>query len=316
MSDPRPLPPEAEQWLDAHCAQGRQARIQGDTAEAERHFLAAWDAIPEPKLDHEYADSLSVGLTEFYRDMGRPADALPWLARAAEAYGEDEPGVRFLAGSVHYAAAEYDAAYAVFDELFKAYRQRPFQGEHPGYLAFYHARAEALREGRQPVDPPSPELSDDDLPDDEEPLPPELPDDIYEEVEALAEEGNSLSDDGDDAGAEAVWRQALDLLPEPRTEWEAHTWLCASIGEACYLQGRHADAKAMFFDALNGPGGVDNPFVHYMLGKALFHEGDLERAADELLRAYMLDSVEIFDGDEEEGADMLQILQDRGLADE
>ena len=145
----------------------------------------------------------------------------------------------------------------------------------------------------------------------------ELPTDIYEQIEVLSEKGNNLIDEGNDSGAEAAWRQALALLPEPKTDWDAYTWLCASIGEACYFQGNYAAATQVLFDALNGPGAQENPFVHYMLGKALWQQGEAEdRAIDELLRAYMLDGVDIFDSDEGEGPEMLQLLQDQGLVNE
>lgn len=345
MPDPRPLPPEAEAQLDKHSAQGRRAREQGDIDAAEKHFLAAWECIPEPKLEYEYADSITVAMTEFYRDTGQAAKAQPWLALARQAYGPGpDPHTEFLAATVHYAAGEYDQAYALFDALYRQYRRRPFDGEDPVYLSFYMERAEAIRSGATPPDPAKAsstamaanpkrgagnvpdgdeedeededEEDEDDEEEDDYGDAAELPDDIYEQIEALSEEGNDLSDDDDPAGAEAVWRQAMDLLPEPRVDWEAYTWLSASIGEACYQQGKIDDAVQSFFDALNGPGGQDNPFVHYMLGKSLLKQDQPDRAIDELLRAYMLDGVDIFDSDEAEGPDMLQMLQDRGLVQE
>jgi len=156
--------------------------------------------------------------------------------------------------------------------------------------------------------PPSPDR------DAETVMPPELPDDVYERIETLSEAGNDLIDDDDPAGAESVWRQAIAMLPEPKADWEAYTWLNASIGEACYFQGHYADAAQVLFDALNGPQALDNPFIHYTLGKALWQLGDdPDRAIDALLRAYMLDGTEIFDGDEDEGADMLRLLIERDL---
>lgn len=68
-------------------------------------------------------------------------------------------------------------------------------------------------------------------------------------------------------------------------------------------------------NALNCPDGQGNAFIHYMLGKALVLLNDAG-AVDELLRAYMLDGVDIFDSDEDEGPDSLQLLEDKGLLDE
>jgi len=143
----------------------------------------------------------------------------------------------------------------------------------------------------------------------------ELPDDIYTRIEHLSEQGNLKLDDGNFEGALVSWREALALLPEPKQNWEAAVWLYASIGDASYQSGDYAAAKDAMFDALNCPAGIENPFVHYMLGKALLHMED-ERALEYLLRAYMLDGEEIFDSDEEEGPDALRALQDKGLIDE
>jgi len=143
----------------------------------------------------------------------------------------------------------------------------------------------------------------------------ELPEDIDDRIEALSEEGNEHSDDGDHAAAIECWNQALAILPQPWPQWEAATWLYASLGDAHYQLGDYAAAKDDLFNALNCPEGQGNPFIHYMLGKTLVRLNDAG-AVDALLRAYMLDGVDIFDSDEEEGPDCLQLLQDRGLVDE
>ncbi len=141
----------------------------------------------------------------------------------------------------------------------------------------------------------------------------ELPDELYERIETLSEEGNDLLDGGNPAKACEVWREAYALLPTPRTDWEAATWLSASIGDACYQMQDYPAARDALMDALNTTDGLNNPFVYYMLGKALRQLGD-EKAINYLLRAYMLDGEDIFDSDEEEGPECLRILQDEGLA--
>lgn len=145
--------------------------------------------------------------------------------------------------------------------------------------------------------------------------PTELPDELYEQIESLSEAGNECSDNEDHEGAIENWRQALALLPEPQLDWEAATWLYASLGDAYYQSADYEMAKDALYTALNCPDGQANPFIHYMLGKTLLRLND-EGAIDELLRAYMLDGVDIFDSDEDEGPDCLKLLEDRGLVDE
>lgn len=92
----------------------------------------------------------------------------------------------------------------------------------------------------------------------------------------------------------------------------SYTWLCASIGDAQYQLEEYEAARQSFFDALNGPGGQENPFVHYRLGQSQISLRDEEQGVASLLKAYMLDGEEIF-GEDGEGEKYLQILRDRKL---
>jgi hypothetical protein len=61
-----------------------------------------------------------------------------------------------------------------------------------------------------------------------------LPLPIYDRITSLSSEGNGLIERGDFRGAIANWSEALTLIPEPKTDWEASTWLYASIADAHY----------------------------------------------------------------------------------
>lgn len=145
--------------------------------------------------------------------------------------------------------------------------------------------------------------------------PEDLPEDLRARIEALSEQGNQLMDDDQFSAALEAWREAYQLLPAPRDERSAALWLHASIAEALYMMGDFPGARNAMREALGAPGGAENPYVHYMLGKALWQLDD-EDAVDALLKAYLLDGVDIFDTDEDEGLDVLQVLQDRGLIDD
>jgi len=142
MAEPIPLTPQVTEKLYEQGGLGREALAAGDVKAAEAHFLAAWNCIPEPRLQHDFAGPMTVALTEFYRDNGMAAKAMPWLALAREAYGPaPNPHTEFLAATVHYQAGELDEAFVLFDSLYKQYRRRPFQDEKPEYLSFYLGRA-------------------------------------------------------------------------------------------------------------------------------------------------------------------------------
>jgi len=124
--------------------------------------------------------------------------------------------------------------------------------------------------------------------------PDELPATIYQQVEQLSERGNALADEGQYREAAEQFVAALELLPEPKTNWEACTWLLASIGDMTFQLKAYEQAVNALSDAMHCPDAIGNPFIHLRLGQALFELGDRQRAADELARVYMLEGKDIF----------------------
>ena len=127
----------------------------------------------------------------------------------------------------------------------------------------------------------------------------ELADAIHEQIETLSAAGDALLERDDPAGAIAQYQTAFELLPEPKTDWEAGTWLLAAIGDACFLQGEFAHGRNSLMQAMHFPDAIGNPFLHLRLGQCQFELGDLDRAADELMRAYMSEGSEIFAEEDE-----------------
>jgi tetratricopeptide (TPR) repeat protein len=136
------VPADIVARMNEKNASAREARQRGDSAEAEKCFLEAWSLLPEPKIDYDYAQSLSRVLVNFYRDTGQSDKAKKWLEVMRQAYGpEPDPSVEFMAGTVYFEAGELDAAFKIFDALHKKFKQRPFQGKDEKYLEFYKKRA-------------------------------------------------------------------------------------------------------------------------------------------------------------------------------
>jgi tetratricopeptide (TPR) repeat protein len=126
----------------------------------------------------------------------------------------------------------------------------------------------------------------------------ELADNIYEEITELSEQGNQALDTQRYVEALTHFEAALALLPEPKTEWDAYTWLKASMADVYFHQNDFSNCSTCAYDALNGADAVDNPFIHLRLGQALFEQSQRERAESELLQAYMLAGLEIFSEDD------------------
>lgn len=114
-----------------------------------------------------------------------------------------------------------------------------------------------------------------------------LPADIDTRVKYLCAAGDTLAAKGDPREAFQNYREALSLLPDPAEDWEAATWILAAIGDLYFGILRFEKSRAAFSDAVTCPGGLGNPFIHLRLGQCHFELGEMDRAADELTRAYM-----------------------------
>jgi|SRR5208282_4236610 len=122
----------------------------------------------------------------------------------------------------------------------------------------------------------------------------ELDDKLYQQLVKVTEEGNQFYDAGDYQKALAKFEQGLAILPPPIEKWEASTWCLASIGDALFLLGRYEEAHQHLSHAVVCPGGLGNSFIHLRLGQVQFELGNIDRAKDELARAYMGGGSEIF----------------------
>lgn len=126
----------------------------------------------------------------------------------------------------------------------------------------------------------------------------ELASEVHEEIQELCSRGDELAGDGAyDEALEEYWA-AWALLPEPKEQWEAATWILAAIGDANFLSGDYASGRDNLTTALECPGALGNPFIHLRLGQCQFELENLDRASDELARAYMGAGNEIFEGAE------------------
>jgi tetratricopeptide (TPR) repeat protein len=121
-----------------------------------------------------------------------------------------------------------------------------------------------------------------------------LDDETAAQVERLSEEGNTLVDGDDFDGALKKFTAALNLLPAPKTNWEAALWLYASMGDMYLFKEEYQQAAAHYYNALNCPDGHQSGFVHLRLGESLYELDDQPKALEHLLRAYLLEGKEIF----------------------
>jgi|GEM_PF-130480 len=136
----------------------------------------------------------------------------------------------------------------------------------------------------------------------------ELSDAILNQIESWSEEGNEYFDDEEYEKAIDVWKEALATIPKPQNIYSESLWLETSIGDAYFMLGDHENAFLYFLNAKSNieENAYENAFIMLRVGQLYFEDNDLENAQEYLLRAYMLDGIEIFEGSKEKYFDFLQ----------
>lgn len=122
---------------------------------------------------------------------------------------------------------------------------------------------------------------------------------IYQKIMKHCEEGDAAVEGDDYDSAIHAFQQAFDLIPAPYQDWEASTWVLFSLGEAQFFNEEYAEAKESLVAVMHCPDAIGNPLIHLRLGQAQYELGNFAKAKDELMRAYMGQGEEIFDGEDE-----------------
>lgn len=123
----------------------------------------------------------------------------------------------------------------------------------------------------------------------------ELDDAIYEEITKCTDEGEKLFGKGKFREAIEKYNMAMDLIPEPKTDWDASIWTLAAIGDSYFMLKEYATALEYFRKLMVEYETLDNPFVRLRYGECFYETGDLVKAKEHLFAAYMMEGKEIFD---------------------
>ena len=121
---------------------------------------------------------------------------------------------------------------------------------------------------------------------------------VSRQVDELCAAGDEFAEKDDYPQAIERYWAAWDLLPEPKTDWQASTWILAAVGDANFLGGDFKAGRDNLATAMHCPDAIGNPFLHLRLGQCRFELGDFDRAADELARAFLLKGKEVFKNDD------------------
>ena len=113
-------------------------------------------------------------------------------------------------------------------------------------------------------------------------------------VKEICDEGDVLIEMGELQDAFKNFSEALSLVPEPKEKYSATAGILAGMGDVHFHAKSYAQGKEVLSDAMHCVGAIGSPFLHLRLGQCQFELGNVDRAADELARAYMGAGLEIF----------------------
>lgn len=127
----------------------------------------------------------------------------------------------------------------------------------------------------------------------------QLPDDLSEQINAHCSEGDALAMEDQFEDALAEFENAWELLPEPRTQWEAALWILSALGDAhFFLEDWQACCDALMLAVKECAGAMENPFVRLRLGQSLFELGNRREAANWWTPAYLQEGLPLFDAED------------------
>ena len=121
-----------------------------------------------------------------------------------------------------------------------------------------------------------------------------LPSELSRMIDDLCRKGDQFAqiDQLDDAieKFEAAW----GLLPEPKNQWPAATWILMAAGDVYFEKHDYVSACDTLREALHSPDGEQNPFLWLRLGQSLFEVGNLNDSANALESAWRIGGAELF----------------------
>ncbi len=95
-----------------------------------------------------------------------------------------------------------------------------------------------------------------------------LSESLHAQIKSLCRRGDELIIALEIQPALREYHAAWNLLPEPKEEWEAATWILSAIGDAHFQAHDFSHAVSALSNALQCPDGLGNPFTHLRFGES------------------------------------------------
>ena len=93
------------------------------------------------------------------------------------------------------------------------------------------------------------------------------------------------------------YNEALNLIPDPKNNWKASTWLYVAIGDVYYYDKQYNETINYMNEALKCPEGLGNQYINLRIGESYFELEEWSNAKKYLIEAYIVEGTDIFEGE-------------------
>lgn len=121
---------------------------------------------------------------------------------------------------------------------------------------------------------------------------------LSEKIGSISKKAKSLTLTGKFKESIAEYQKGIALLGADVMQSKYAVMLFCGVGEAYFLQKEWKEALDYYGKAVASEGGLGEPLIHLRLGQIRFEFGQFEKAADELMRAYMGGGNLMFEGED------------------
>jgi tetratricopeptide (TPR) repeat protein len=135
-----------------------------------------------------------------------------------------------------------------------------------------------------------------------------VPDDLYDEIMSHLNDGDREAGELNYESALPFYELAESKLPVEKKDSSLALHIYTALGDCFFNLEEYEDAAHAYNQALQCSDGTGNGYVWLGMGQAFFELGQIDKARNALLSAYMLEGEEIFEDEDEKYFELITDL--------
>lgn len=117
-------------------------------------------------------------------------------------------------------------------------------------------------------------------------------------ISKIIEEAFIFEDNDDYLYAKTLYEEAISYLPEPKESLRMYGFLNTCIAEILFDERQYRDCIDIMKSVRSTTYHLTNPLILLIIGKCYYELDELDLSADYLMRAYLLEGIDIFKGED------------------